>query len=1140
MLQQKYKNSLIAIFYFLITFLLLIKFLFTAGIPHHGDFSFPVFTDNWFRELYPLWNESTSASNFQNVNRAIFLAPFILIFKFFSWKMEFLIKFLIFTLFFSSFFLAHLSIRFLIVKNLKRTINKHYLELSVFLGAVIFTLNPWVLDRVYAIFFWIAYIVTPPLLVLTYKLLRRITFYRIFIFTLLFSYASLTPHYLIFTFIIITAYIIIETIFARNKSFFILNAIRSFVMISILFFILNIYWLIPTIQVLSQSSIDPGYPITLEGVKVFSRNSNLLNVIRGTDAWVSWLDWYGSPQSPQGWKGVLWQIISLVGLLSYILFLRSNIIKKNVKIFLSLVFVMAIFMAQGFSNFIGGFYYWLIFNSPFHSLGWIFRDPNKFTGYVWLVYAFSVPIVLISIFQNKRKYFKLKILFFFLAFAFFILPKVEGYLYNYLLPVKLPSAYNRAYDFLRANQNPRYKTIFIAPYEQFSKSNLNYGISHTWNKSRIATNSIIRSSPVSSFGFYHFTNPFAQMYDYIYPNNDLDSVGLTLQTLGVEYLFYHGDVTNAQEQIKIDLATFNKDQNLELVFQDDFIYIYKVKNSLISKINFSQDYGVVSGGLNAKNIMDRKFPNLPLIFLDQDFKNIISNDNEMVEKGAKLKISYNQKYWNSDILRLSDKIIWPTEFYNKNQESNWEYVQTHNKYQTNRPWHSYVENFLKVHNEREFDFQKGIITTHQANAKYEIDLTDNLNEKKKVYVRLFKNRAGGKIEINFSDNQKKVVDTFSTADHFETIYLGEFNFNDCPQVILTNLSGHNAINYLAFLSSENNQKIPNDSNVFIADTNYPLSLDGKNNYLSNVFASVFVPRDKELSLALNDSPISFEGKDIKKEVVKMKKGENIIKKYKPLKNIDLVPGNIKYFNFHDKNVVDPIFTEDKNSTWKRLESEAVEINDENVFFFFNIHYEEMQQFHVRIDFLDADKKYLNHNILNKGRDGEGELIIREALIPPQGTHYFKVSYMSLDSEKESKLVVQRAYAELFKEVNPGQQIIALDKTLLYFQPDLTELKYQKENATHYNIESNAQGRGLVQFIESYDNLWRMKLKNGQILKPIQINSIFNGFVIRPDWNLEGATIYYLPQKYYKNLLIISFLAILIFGVYSIYEFYRWR
>lgn len=1132
MVQERYKNLFVAGFYFFFTLLVLSKFLITDGIPHHGDFSFPVFTENWMKELYPLWNESTSASNFQNVNRAIFLAPFIFVFDFFSLKMDLLIKFLVFSLFFSSFFLSHLSIRFLVIKNLNKTVSKYYLWLAVFLGSVIFTLNPWVLDRVYAIFFWVAYIVTPPLLVLTYKLLRRITFYRIFAFALLFSYAALTPHYLLFTFAIIVVYVIVEVLFSKNRIFLFLNVLKSFFLILIIFCILNVYWIIPTIQVLLQSGVDPGYPLMLDNITVFSRNSNLINVIRGTDAWVSWLDWYGSQKKATDIGWFFWQIASLVGLLTYILFIKASIVKARAKTFFSIIFIVAVFMAQGFSSFIKSFYYWLIFDSPFNSLGWIFRDPNKFTGYVWIVYAFTATFILLSIVQQKQKYFRIKLVAFFIAFALAIFPKVDGYLYNYLLPVELPNSYYKAYNFLESNQDPKYKTIFIAPYEQSDGSNLSYGISHTWNKSRIATNSIMRSSPVSSFGFYHYTNPFAQMYDYIYPNNDLESVGLSLGTLGVQYLLYHADVTNAHNQVEKDLANFNSDKNLDLVFHDDFIYIYKVKSPVVAKITFYNKYGVVNGGLSAKNIIDEKLHNLPVLFQQQNLDNVLHR--KEVENGAEFKISYGGKYLDSNILQMSDEIIWPAEYYSKNKQSDWTYVQTHNKYQTNRSWHSYVENFLKIHNKREFDFEKGAIVTYKQGAEYHLENSSKLTGQKNVYIRLLKSRQGGQVELDFG-NSKKIIDTFSVNDYLETIYIGRFDFADLNKIVLKNVKGHNVINYLSFLSDENNDKISYEKNVFIADTNYPLYIDGKENYISNIFASIFINRKRDLSLSLNEGVISVEGRVIDNGIVEMKKGENIVKKYKPIESIDLIPGRVKYFNTDGSDFIDPIFREDQNSTWKRLESEVIENKDRKIFFFFDIRYWEIEQLHVRIDFLDSDKRYIGYNILNRGHNGEGVLSIREALMPPENSRYFKVSYMSLDSIENARIEVKTAYAELFEEMNPIQQIIALDKFLsLNLEP--VELHYNKENAAEYTIETNYKGTGVVQFIESYDELWRMKLKNGKILKPIQINSIFNGFIIKEGWSVDGATIYYLPQKYYGTLLYVSFLAVFLLGGYSIYKF----
>ena len=119
--------------------------------------------------------------------------------------------------------------------------------------------------------------------------------------------------------------------------------------------------------------------------------------------------------------------------------------------------------------------------------------------------------------------------------------------------------------------------------------------------------------------------------------------------------------------------------------------------------------------------------------------------------------------------------------------------------------------------------------------------------------------------------------------------------------------------------------------------------------------------------------------------------------------------------------------------------------------------------------------------------------------------------MSIDNENENYFKVQSAHGELFDKFTPCKQIILIEKNLS-LNNNVKELNYNKKNAGEYKLKktANLPSEGIIQFIESYDNLWRMKLKNGQVLKSIQINSTFNGFIIKDGQNIEGAIIYYFP------------------------------
>ena len=63
----------------ILTFFLLRTILFTSGIPHHGDLTYPSTIAQYQKALFPLWNESTSVSNLESIDRGFSLILVLLV-----------------------------------------------------------------------------------------------------------------------------------------------------------------------------------------------------------------------------------------------------------------------------------------------------------------------------------------------------------------------------------------------------------------------------------------------------------------------------------------------------------------------------------------------------------------------------------------------------------------------------------------------------------------------------------------------------------------------------------------------------------------------------------------------------------------------------------------------------------------------------------------------------------------------------------------------------------------------------------------------------------------------------------------------------------------------------------------------------
>src|SRR3990170_2637054 len=58
---------------FILSLFLLRTILFTSGTPHHGDLTYPTTIVQYQKALFPLWNESTSVSNLESIDRGFSL-----------------------------------------------------------------------------------------------------------------------------------------------------------------------------------------------------------------------------------------------------------------------------------------------------------------------------------------------------------------------------------------------------------------------------------------------------------------------------------------------------------------------------------------------------------------------------------------------------------------------------------------------------------------------------------------------------------------------------------------------------------------------------------------------------------------------------------------------------------------------------------------------------------------------------------------------------------------------------------------------------------------------------------------------------------------------------------------------------------
>jgi hypothetical protein len=550
----------------ILTIFLLRTILFTPGIPSHGDLTYPSTIIQYQKALFPLWNESTSVSNLESIDRGFSLL-LVLFVRLVGGEVDLLSKLYFFIpLFVSGITTAYLT---------KYILHKVYPErrpntLAIVVASFVFMISPWVLEQVQAPFFWLSYAVTPGIILLAYRFFseRRLSFG--IGLAILLTLASTTPHYTLFSFLItffawLCTHIqfqfgefkgLIQSLQQRHFSALVKNIkinwgfkkylkdLKLWVLIVVVFIALNAYWIVMTIFLLVNGSITPGYVFTPYMLQLFSSNANLQHVFSGTDQWISW--WPG--QYSDFIKSL---VVTATIALPAILLIALGLAKKgkgDLRLLYILIgiWIVGVFFSSADKNPV---YIWLATGSPLSSAyGWLLRVPGKISFLLWPAYAVCAGLVMQSAYSycssKKKSVLRKKMLVLtvvaglLIASSGYAVLKSDDYFNYYYAPVKVPAAYQQAFSYINANLIEA-RIADFARYENGSRLNFTVQVSadpyservnsssggndlrhsnsswlnfiqpfessYTWNQHRIAGYFVPRSISVPNFGYYHFT-----------------------------------------------------------------------------------------------------------------------------------------------------------------------------------------------------------------------------------------------------------------------------------------------------------------------------------------------------------------------------------------------------------------------------------------------------------------------------------------------------------------------------------------------------------------------------------------------------------------------------------------------------------
>ena len=440
-----------------------------------------------------------------------------------------------------------------LTKSHNKDRNNNVVFLASVMSGLYYITNYWATNRIVHFHLFFSTATVPITFALMYKYLftDKGSFNHLLYLTLLLAVFTPTPHTVIFELVIIGVMAVVYLIYP-NRS---VRKVFELGIFAILYIAINSYWLFPFLLLKSAPDAVPSVDI----VATLNKNNQLLNAIRLMGYWlVETKDYFFG----NGIVVIIQNVLAfapLALLLGYFISAR----KKKLTAAMIAVFVVGIILASTtpVSNAI---YTYLMFISPIKSIGWVFREYEKFGLLIAFLYSLGMGLLITETAHKKK--FGVPILIVsgvILAMQLFYFDKTVRTLYA---PANVPNSYFSANQLLKDDQ----AQANVAWYPG--------GTQPSWLNHKEVR--------------YYFTNMISQkpsitirsdliyLLEYILsPNNVNDvNVGKILNMLGVKYLIIRNDdVAVPKEEIQALNQSLLKQPGMERVFSDETLTMYKNK-----------------------------------------------------------------------------------------------------------------------------------------------------------------------------------------------------------------------------------------------------------------------------------------------------------------------------------------------------------------------------------------------------------------------------------------------------------------------------------------------------------------------------------------------------------------------------------
>lgn len=560
---NKYHLVAISLLLFLASLLFYQNFS-EKGIIIYVDMTFPMPIERLFNTFTQTWYEWGSYSNLANINRLFFMLPSMSLVLLLSLSYK---SFLL-TLFIITYALSGISMYFLVgylLIRYKFCQHKKTLFLISLSSAIFYMFNPWSLGHLWTFFIYPSYSLIPLIVLIIDSKLNTFSLRWIILLAILTSFASTSPHGIIWVFLIVFFWFLLMII---NRVINIKSAFRILLLFMCFYLVINFYWILPYASTIFQgNAVKPPYKMSPELLNYSSSNNNMINSFRYSSGW-------GYPIEPP--KGDIWWSFVSIFLLIICFIPLISYRKNQTIIFLSIASLVTFLLSYGTSTSspISQWYMWISLYSPISNLiGWVFRAPDRWLSLTLFFLSILMGISSSVIFNKttkKIKFYSFLVIFILIlsAFAFSIVPLAKSYSLYVFSPTEIPNEYSKVNEWLDNNDNS--SKLYWLPIYRPS------GYNYSWEPTkRIGAFSIYSSTnpSLNSFNSLFDTSSFNYWFeDNIILGGKRAEVSKLIGQIGVKYIILDKSISHSSGlQQRIDL-----DKYIKLVYDIGNLSVYEL------------------------------------------------------------------------------------------------------------------------------------------------------------------------------------------------------------------------------------------------------------------------------------------------------------------------------------------------------------------------------------------------------------------------------------------------------------------------------------------------------------------------------------------------------------------------------------